>query len=92
VPLSFRHQRLVDCLIDAYIDWREECVILEDAYRRWVSAAASDAELAFAAYRAGLDREERASILYGELVSRVKKVLPHALRPGMALPAETLWA
>jgi hypothetical protein len=71
-------------MIDAYIEWREECVAVEAAYRRWVSADPADAELAWVAYRAGLDREERASILYGELVRSVNEALPAGLRPEVA--------
>jgi hypothetical protein len=78
---SSESKRLVRRLTYAYIDWREECAALEAAYRNWVSAEASDAELAFAAYRAALDREQRASVIYGELVSQGKKVLPEDLIP-----------
>jgi hypothetical protein len=83
--LSRENRRLLDSLIEAYVNWREECLALEDAYRRWSSAAKPDAELAFAAYMAGLDREESASMLYGELVRRVNAALPNPLRPQLAL-------
>jgi hypothetical protein len=66
---------LIDCAADAYTEWLEECVALEHAYRRWAGARGRDATVAFAAYRAGLDREERASILYAELVRRVEEAL-----------------
>jgi hypothetical protein len=79
------HGHLVDSLIDAYVDWREECAALEDAYRRWVTASGPDAGLAFAAYRAGLDREEHACLRYGELVRRAERALPNRLRPRPAL-------
>jgi hypothetical protein len=52
------------CLMDVYADWREETSALEDAYERWSSAPEADRALAFAAYKAALDREEQASIVY----------------------------
>jgi hypothetical protein len=82
MPFGLRLKRLTDRLTDAYIEWREECIALEDAYRRWVGADELDAELAYAAYRAGLDREECASIRYWELVRRVDKALPGGPKPG----------
>jgi hypothetical protein len=86
---STRHKHLVYCMMDAYIAWREECLALEDAYRRWASGDGLDAELAWATYMAGLDREERASILYGDLVRRVNETVPEELRPETALAAST---
>jgi hypothetical protein len=62
-------KQVIDSVIDAYIDWREECAALEYAYLRWAGADALDAELAFAEYMTRLDREERASALYAELLS-----------------------
>jgi hypothetical protein len=47
---------------DAYVDWVEECINVQDAYDRWSNAtAADDAACGFAAYCAALDREEHAS-------------------------------
>lgn len=85
--LSSENKRLARRLTYAYVDWREECAALEAAYHRWVSADASDAELAFAAYGAALDREQRASVIYSELVSRGKKVLPKDLMPTPSVAA-----
>jgi hypothetical protein len=89
IPFSLKLKPLVDRLIDAYIEWREECIALEEAYRRWASADELDAELAFAAYRAGLDREERASTFYGELVRRVNKALSSGRTPKPAFAGST---
>jgi hypothetical protein len=44
--------RLVDEAADAYVDWREECLAVWDAYGRWTGAPTVDARLAFAAYKA----------------------------------------
>jgi hypothetical protein len=63
--------RLVDDVIDAYVDWREECLFVWDAYCRWAAAPQADATLAFAAYAAALDREERASAYYAGRISRL---------------------
>lgn len=51
-----------DDVTEAYLDWVEGCIDVQGAYESWVQAPASDASLAFAAYGAALDREERASV------------------------------
>jgi hypothetical protein len=72
---------LIDRLMDMYVEWREECVALWDAYARWSTATARDRELAFAAYRAALDREEWASYVYEDQVDRITPVLADAIEP-----------
>jgi hypothetical protein len=62
---------LGDTLIDLYVDWREECVGVQAAYETWRDAMKDERAVAFAAYRAALDREERASEAYAELVVHV---------------------
>jgi hypothetical protein len=57
-------RRLVDGAIDAYVEWQEECLSLEDAYLRWSQGSANDRRLAFAAYTEALDREQLASRIY----------------------------
>jgi hypothetical protein len=64
-------KRLVDEAVYAYVEWREECVAVWDAYRRWKSAPRADAPLAFAAYTTALDIEELASIVYASAIGRV---------------------
>jgi prenyltransferase beta subunit len=51
-----------DEVTEAYLDWIEECIDVQGAYESWIDAPATDAALAFAAYHAALDREERASM------------------------------
>jgi hypothetical protein len=46
---------------DAFATWRAESHAVQEAYERWQQAAAPDAAIAYAAYRAALDREEMAS-------------------------------
>jgi hypothetical protein len=48
-------------LPDPYIGWIGECIAVQAAYEEWSNAGSAHAPLAFATYRAALDREERAS-------------------------------
>jgi hypothetical protein len=64
-------RRILDQATDAYVEWREECAGVRDAYQRWLNAVRPDAALAFGAYMAALDREERASQVYAGLVGRL---------------------
>ena len=57
--------------LEAYVDWREECAGVWDAYERWARAPKIDAAGAFSAYRAALDREECASHVYADLLARI---------------------
>jgi hypothetical protein len=66
-----RHALLIDETVDAYVDWREESAVVWDAYERWEWAPAADARLAFAAYCAAVEREERASNVYADLAMRL---------------------
>jgi hypothetical protein len=58
---------LIDDLMDAYVEWREESAAVESAYQRWSIVGSPDTASAFAAYVAALDREEIASAEYAEL-------------------------
>jgi hypothetical protein len=69
-------KRLVDEAIDAYVDWREERDSVWDAYERWTGTPAAECPLAFSAYQAALDREERAAQVYAELMTRVSVAVP----------------
>jgi hypothetical protein len=80
-------RQLVDEAIDAYVDWQEERAHVWDAYARWDSAGNSDASLAFSAYRAALDREERASFVYAALVADIDVA---ARSPGLVAPIRGL--
>jgi hypothetical protein len=62
---------MVDETMDAYVAWREECARVWDAYRRSMSTVRADAVGAFPAYVAALDREERASEVYADLITRL---------------------
>ena len=66
---------LIDVMMNVYVDWREECIALRRAYERWSSVRVAERKLAFAAYRAALDREDRASAVYADLVRSVEREL-----------------
>jgi hypothetical protein len=61
---------LIDDVMDAYVDWRQESAEAEFAYRRWSVAPSTDPARAFAVYAAALDREELASISYAQVIRR----------------------
>jgi hypothetical protein len=62
--------RLVDNMISAYVDWREACRLVHDAYRSWASATRPRTGVAFWRYTAALEAEERAAEVYAGLVRR----------------------
>lgn len=68
---SLIDERLLDEAIDRYVDWREECYLVQDAYERWTHASGVDAALAFAEYQAALDREGQIAAVYRDLMARV---------------------
>jgi hypothetical protein len=54
----------------AYAEWRMSCTSVWAAYRQWSSAPKTDAELAYAAYTAALDREDASASVYSRLMKR----------------------
>ena len=67
-------QRLVDGLVDAYVDWRETCDRVNDAYRRWTRETGTAAAVTFGLYMTALDVEQHAAEAYASLVLRVGKL------------------
>jgi hypothetical protein len=61
---------LIDDVVDAYVDWREQCQRVWLAYHLWSSAVPKDGRLRFAAYVEELDREHRASDVYATTIAR----------------------
>ena len=57
-----------DALLGYWIEWREEATAAAAAYALWTRSAGERAVLAFAAYRAALEREEAASAAYERVV------------------------
>lgn len=62
----------MDAALAAYVNWREECIAVRDAYRTWEHASAEDAEVAFDDYEAALYREEHAANVYAGWIGRVR--------------------
>jgi len=62
---------LVDQLIKLYCDWRSQCWAVRSAYAQFTAAPAEDRTLAYATYRAALDREEAAAGVYAEQLTLV---------------------
>jgi hypothetical protein len=87
IPLETSKQLLVDDAIRAYVDWREECRAVWDAYRGWGAAKATDGALAFAVYTAALDREQQASDVYADMIRRVGDSVTADREHGTALAA-----
>jgi hypothetical protein len=63
--------RLAEEAIERYVDWREESATVNEAYAQWSTAPEAEGALAFAAYRAAVDREECAATLYGTVIDRL---------------------
>jgi hypothetical protein len=61
---------VADDLINTYVAWREECMRVESAYRRWHATRGAERGLAFAACLAALDGEDHAAAVYRMLVER----------------------
>lgn len=66
----------IDALVDSYVEWREECARVETTYQRWTKSERSGRELAFVAYRAALDREEKAASVYELVAARLVRMRP----------------
>jgi hypothetical protein len=65
---------LVDMLVEAYVDWREACVRVNDTYSDWISETVLGYRLASARYVAALDAEQHAADVYAGLVRRFRKL------------------
>jgi hypothetical protein len=62
--------RPVNRLIEAYVGWREACLIVEDGYASWSRTARPGAPTALLRYCAALDAEEHAAEAYARIFSR----------------------
>jgi hypothetical protein len=67
---TLSRERLVDQLVEAYVDWREACARVDDAYRFWAGESGGRGRVAFGSYVAALDAEERSAQVYAVLVRR----------------------
>jgi len=66
-------ERLVHELVEAYVEWRETCARVNDAYRSWASDTGPCGGVAFGLYIAALGAEEQAAEVYAGLVRRADK-------------------
>lgn len=69
-----RFRSLVDGLIESWVCWGEACEDVRSAYHCWGQCKAAQRALAFASYRAALDREDQAARVYPMYVERVREV------------------
>jgi hypothetical protein len=76
---------VIDDVMDAYVDWRQESAEVESAYQRWSTAAPPDTALAYAAYVAALDREDRASNFFARVTRHAVAVRRDDRRRGARL-------
>jgi hypothetical protein len=67
-----RKNALIDEAMDRYVEWREECAAVNDAYAYWTNAPMEETDLPFAAYSAALDREQSAATVYGRALERLE--------------------
>jgi hypothetical protein len=82
--------QLIDELMDRYIDWREQCIAVENAYEGWSTGPADDRPLAFEAYRAALDLEEHASFVYADRIARFEREFASRVRHADRTPPRDL--
>jgi hypothetical protein len=63
---------LLDEFVESYVCWREESAATRSAYETYAGEEnGGNRALAFAAYQAALDREERAARVYQDCAERV---------------------
>jgi hypothetical protein len=62
---------LQDEFVECYGRWREERTTVRFSYDRWRDAEPDIEPIAYAAYIAALDREERAADVYRECADRI---------------------
>jgi hypothetical protein len=82
---SLHHRQMVDDALHSYLEWRQQCAAVWDAYGRWASAASEDKLPAYAAYQAALDREEAAANVYATLIGRMSDLLAQNARMATAI-------
>ena len=84
---SLHQKQVVDDAVLAYVEWREECIEVRNAYGWWASASPEDVRRSHASYCAALDREEAAARVYAGLMKRVGHLvetgLDYPLAPGV---------
>jgi hypothetical protein len=67
-----RSRSLIDKVFASWVCWREACEDVRSAYERWGNCESSQRDLAFASYRAALDREDHAARVYSVWTDRLR--------------------
>jgi hypothetical protein len=71
-----RRSANADAVIESLVSWRESCQDVHNAYRSWTESARPRRALAFAGYRAALDREQHAARIYSDSAERIRALAP----------------
>jgi hypothetical protein len=79
-------EQLINEVLARYLDWRAEAEAVDAAYAVWSRAPQAEGALAFAAYGAAVDREERAATLYRSVIDRIEQLVGGEERPAGARP------
>ena len=66
-----RERELLGPATVAYDRWRDESAAVRIAYHRWAGSPSARKAIAFGAYSAALDREERAADRYARVIAGV---------------------
>jgi hypothetical protein len=67
-----RCSALTDAFVDSWVSWREASDHVRTAYRLWSECAWPERALAFASYRAALEREEHAASIHSGSAERIR--------------------
>jgi hypothetical protein len=67
-----RRSALGDAFVYSWVAWREATEDVRTAYRWWSKCARPQRALAFAGYRAALDREQHAASIYSDWAERIR--------------------
>jgi hypothetical protein len=67
---------LLDEFLDSWVCWREACEDVRSAYERWGRCETPQRGLAFASYRAALDREGHAAGVHSVWTDRLRAANP----------------
>jgi hypothetical protein len=71
-----RRSALADAFVDSWVSWRESSEDVRSAYRLWRECARPQRPLAFAGYRAALDREQQAASIHSDWAERIRALGP----------------
>ena len=66
-------KHIIDDAMEAYVDWREQCAAVQEAYERWSRAPSSQSADAFVNYQVALECEEWSSAEYAALLGRLSR-------------------